>query len=77
MMVGIHRERGEILPGRGDSFEMDASPAEQSFVSDVTSASSASSASLASAAAASAATSMPRRHASNVLKLDWQTSRRG
>ena len=29
MMVGIHRERGEILPGRGDSFEMDASPAMQ------------------------------------------------
>ena len=34
MMAGIHRERGEILPGQGVSFEVDASPAEQSFVSE-------------------------------------------
>ncbi len=54
MMAGIHRERGEILPGQGDSFEVDASPTEQSFVCDVTA-----SASLASSAAASAATSTP------------------
>ena len=36
MMAGIHRERGENLPGLGDSFEVDSSPAKQSFVSDVT-----------------------------------------
>ena len=53
MMAGIHREQGENLPGLGDSFEVDASPAKQSFVSDVTaSLSSASSSSVLAAALA-------------------------
>jgi hypothetical protein len=51
MMAGIHRERGENLPGLGDSFEVDASPAKQSFVSDVTASLSSASSSSASAAA--------------------------
>ena len=53
MMAGIKCKRGEILPGRGDSFEVDASPAEQSFVSDVTA--------LASAAASAPASSCEQR----------------
>jgi hypothetical protein len=53
MMAGIKCKRGEILPGRGDSFEVDASPAEQSFVSDVTA--------LASAAASAPASSREQR----------------
>ena len=52
MMAGIHRERGENLPGLGNSFEVvDASPAKQSFVSNVTASLSSASSSLALAPA--------------------------
>ena len=51
MMTGIHPERGENLPGLGDSFEVDALPAKQFFVSDVTALLSSASSSSASAAA--------------------------
>ncbi len=61
MMTGIHRERGENLPGLGDSFEVDALPAKQSFVSDVTALVSSASSSSASAAVAALALSREQR----------------
>ncbi len=59
MMAEIHPERGENLPGLGDSFEVDASPVKQSFVSDVTALLSL--ASLSSALAAALALSREQR----------------
>ena len=65
MMGEIHRERGEILPGLGDSFEVDASPAEQSFMSDVT----ASSSSVVAASALAPASSREQRIESGLAQF--------
>jgi len=61
LMAAIHRERGENSPGIGDFFEVDALPAEQSFVSDVSASAASSSSALASASLSASASSREQR----------------